>query len=465
MANKQLNKALGTLLVCSCIFTNFLSFLSIDVGFLVLTFGRQVLFGECVICFFIWVGRLYHKQIGNTLKGRFVEVCVFVFLFLWATASILWMIFGFRSADAKTEVMGIITTCLYAFCFFTLIDSSKDAQFYVKLCMYCGMVLALVANVEVVIGVFLEGTQNYFTVEERIMMRQTLFPSNTVFHNSNDFAAFLLTCLATVAYEFLCADTKRKYIRCGLEALLLLSPLPFINSTIFNIVLCVLIAVVIGFLMLIKTKWSRKVARSTTLLGFTAFYFFPFSEIVKFIGRNLNHLYFKKRFGLNFDINYKEDTLLTQMQAAQGGSGTIYARLSLIRAGVNYFLQSPIIGHGPNSFRELMLSNEYFFLEAKKVRDPHNFYIELLVQYGGMMLLGYLVCVGLMIFQTLKRAAWEVKNGKPGRGIWAFLLIGCFSFAAIMPSGFLRLTPLWMVFVLTASLCSFAKESSEDYEE
>ena len=83
MKTMNINRMLGFLLIGSCIFSNVFPFLNIETGILVLSVGRQVLFLECVICFFLWIDRLRKKQVATRLKGRIVEICVFVFLFFW----------------------------------------------------------------------------------------------------------------------------------------------------------------------------------------------------------------------------------------------------------------------------------------------------------------------------------------------------------------------------------------------
>ncbi len=67
----------------------------------------------------------------------------------------------------------------------------------------------------------------------------------------------------------------------------------------------------------------------------------------------------------------------------------------LIRTAWKMFLDKPILGHGPKSFRKVCSNPKYSFGSHSCGPHPHNFYIQLLAETG---LLGFSFLFGLLIF-------------------------------------------------------------------
>lgn len=500
----RLDYIIGGLLICCCFFGNLFPCLNIDVKLMVLTPLRWMAIVASFYCGVGWLKKLKQRQVLGWCKSHKVKVGVLLFLVAWSISGILWMIFGSYNELAFSEVMGIVTIFMYAFCLFSLIQSEEDIEFYLNIIVLSGIVMSILAHIEIMSGSMVEGTSYYYTLEERIKMGKTLFPPTVVFHNTNDLASFLLLCLTITAYKFLKADTIRGMTRWTLVAIVLLSPVPFINSTIFEIAFIFLLLITI--LLTICMRGGKRVTRLLKSLGIGIFgiiYFFPLSSVVIKIGNYMNNLYhtYKSKQILvqgningelpkvettdkltesiegNFELSNQEetpssqtitsnatsdqDTFFSQIAAAQNGYGTIHIRLWHIRAGWDFFLQSPLIGFGPGGFRKKIQENRYYYEAVRGYIDPHNFYVELLVQYGGLLFLGYLLLLVCLFISSFKQTVKEIKNRVAGLGVGALLLIVGFSIAAIIPSSIIKLTPVWIFYLVAVCMVDKFKKSKE----
>lgn len=467
--NRRLGRLLTAVLSLSCLFSNTLPFLNIDLQVIILTPMRTCLLLISLYCLAVWLIRLFRREFRSSLAGCRMRLAVLGFMGLWSLCGVLWLVFGDCIALANTEVIGIITLFLYALCFFTLTRDQSDVRFCLRLLVLCGVVLALMADVEVVIGSFIEGSAYHYSLEERIALEQTLFPPSTVFTNTNDLSAFLLICLAVVIYRFITAKTKKEYILCSVTALILLSPTPVANSTIFFMAFGLLVVIAFLFILCCRNGTKKqRISKSVGLAAFEGLYMFPLCGAIKFLANKLNTAYFSGKIEeflathqtdssaildqlINKNTGAMTDTLLNQLSANQAGYGTIHIRWWLIRAGLDFSSQHLFLGCGPAGFRKLMDGNAVYAPQTRNIVDPHNFYIELLAQYGIFFFLAYLGILFSMLAVSVKRMLAEIKAGAPGKGVLVLLLLIAFSCAAIMPSGFIRFTPIWLPFFITVS--------------
>lgn len=486
--SRSFNRVLGTILIASCFFSNLFPFLNIDLRVMILTPQRWVPLLISGWCFIDWVRKICRHRLPEELKKRKFEILVFAFFCVWFVCGAVWMVLAQTNELAPAEVMGILTIAMYAFALFSLTEDNQDLHFFLRVCLACGMVMALLADIEIVVGNFVEGTAYHYSLEERMALGRSLFPPSVVFHNTNDFAAFTLTCLALVSFWFINARTKKEYVECVVIALLLLSPIPVINSTIFNLAFLVLLAVTVFFEGICRNhSGMKKLLKCAGSVLFAFVYLLPFSVLARSIGKGLNTAYFTARAraylqqtstipteGTGATIPIPEmtnpfvdndvgmsDTLASQVTAAQAGYGTIHIRMWLIRAGLDFFSQSPLIGFGPGSFRDKMAAHHDYREQTRGIVDPHNFYIELLVQYGGVVFLAYAAIVFYMLIASFKKALAELKAGKAGNSVLTILLLGTFSITALMPSGFIRLTAIWPFFLLAVLAFSRRNEQPE----
>ncbi len=360
-------RAFLSLLIVVCIFNSVLLFLSIDLGIIILTPRRITLLFSCVLCFLLLLFRIQRYSFTVLIREKKMSVALFSFLCFWAIIGIIWLFRGELHSDiAGTEVMGIIELCMFSFCFLILLKEKDDLRFCKRIFLVCGLVLAFMADVEIVIGAFVKNTAGDIPIYEKISLGRTLFPPSAVFVNTNDLASFLLLCLVIEFNDILRRDTPILKAEDWIVILILLLPTAVIDSTIFQIALTCQVFLLLVILLRLFRGNRRSVCRTAAgLPAALAIYLFPFKSLVFWISRQLNSLYYAgviRRYLDNPQLiedpnNLAHmDTLLTQIDAAKNGYGTIHIRLWLGKACLDQFLQHPLWGVGPGEFR-------YFILE------------------------------------------------------------------------------------------------------
>lgn len=508
----NVSRIILAIVIVSCIFGNIFSFLNIDLGFVILTPIRSVLFFASILCLVNWCIRLRKKEVLPHLKSNLLPCLTFGFFVAWFILGAAWVLFGETSANAPTEVVGILTICLLAFCVFTLVKSSEDVQFLLRLCVLCGVILAVLACVEVVFGSFIPGTRYYMTLIERIERKQTLFAPTTVFYNQNDFAAFMLLCLSIVSFWIIRAKTIRDFLSSLGIALVLIIPTVLINSTIFNLLAFgLMLLTILGVVLVRRGSWTVRLLRASGIVIITVVFALFCTDGIRSVAVELNRSYFTTQIQDYYlqnpsselnptassteptvpsteptaptesisvpipppatlptipDLDYSDtedpDKLTDQLDAFSKNGGTIHIRLWLIRAGWAFFLDSPIIGCGPASFQTNISQNRDFLNQTRWIKSPHFFYTELLSQYGIIMFAAYMGIILYLAVRSLMMTVRELRNGKPGRGVLCLLMTGMFSAAIVMPSGIIRFTSIW-IFLLLA-VCVFCKGLPADDE-
>lgn len=490
---RKTNRYLVAALIVSCLFGGLFPFLNIDLRVIILTPVRTALLLVSLYCLILWVLRLWKGQAFAILGTQKMQWTVFAFFVIWSISGIAWLLLGNTNDLAPTEVMGIVVTCIFAFCVFTLVETKEDLFFLLRVCVASGVILALMAMVEVVTGSFVENTKYYYTLEERIALGQTLFSPTTVFYNPNDFAAYILLCIAIVCFWIVQAKNKREFFGSLLIAGILAVPTFLTNSTLFNLTSGLLmILTAISILFTRCGPMRDRIAKSLTIVVLVAFFAFAVSDAIRSVAVHLNKLYFSEKISVyqeslptpdsdaDTDVSTdpsdiavtgpsqmigtsdveQPDSLAHQIESAKYGRGTIHTRLWLIRAGWVFFLENPLIGCGPGAYRDEMASHSELLEQTGGIVDPHFFYIELLSQYGVILFVVYVAILLYMVIRLLLDAIRELRTGCPGRGILCLFLLAAFSVAVIMPSTVIRHTALWVFYLLTVS--AFSKMGTQE---
>lgn len=107
----------------------------------------------------------------------------------------------------------------------------------------------------------------------------------------------------------------------------------------------------------------------------------------------------------------------------------------LYKTSFKMFLDSPVIGHGPKSFRKICKLKK-FYIEEKEVcqTHPHNIYFQILLETG---IIGFLFILSLMIhlFKMIRKQDILIANQK-NKKILFILSIGlCMNLFPFAPTG------------------------------
>lgn len=464
------------LLLLLAILYRFLYFLNIDLGFFLFNPFRVYLVGLSAFLglrFLVKLPGLAREALRSPLlflKRTPLAAFFVILLFAWMVYGGLWIVFPHVSDIGKTEFFGVFSLFLFAFCFFSLVEDRSDLEFAGSIVVYACLFIAVYGLIEVIFSLQLPGSMNFYTFEQEMKMGRFVFAPTTGYTNTNDYASALSIGIVITQYRFLCAETWKEARRRLLEITVMLLPTVLISSTIFNTVFLLLSMMLVVFTFLFRQA-DAAFAKKKILLYIVAvgLYFLVGRVLVREVVVGLNQLYFNQRVaayvashpGLDFEPKMLQNpldafsaTVADQLKDFRGGTGTIHIRLTLIAFGIQTFLHYPLFGAGPGNFRTLINMRPDVLQHTRKIDVPHNFYLELLSQYGLLFFIPFaalfLKCLHVA-HHTLRQ---EMKNHRPGLATLAFMMLVDGAIIAVLPSSIIQITSLWIVFFIPIGIVS-----------
>ncbi len=143
--------------------------------------------------------------------------------------------------------------------------------------------------------------------------------------------------------------------------------------------------------------------------------------------------------------HWRLDTLSTEMGAGTGSGGT---RLKLISGGLAAALDSRLLGVGPGNA-------EYHLRQMsglETVYNLHNWWLEVLVNGGLLVFVGYLLFYTGLVW-ALFRVAVTTKRALTAFAATALLAaLAGYTFGALSPSSAIHFTPMWIHFGLSMAV-------------
>jgi len=127
---------------------------------------------------------------------------------------------------------------------------------------------------------------------------------------------------------------------------------------------------------------------------------------------------------------------------------SVSERKGLIKNGIDFSFESKFMGIGPGQFR--------FRHDSGKINNhtygnngPHFYFLEILSQYGIIILIFYLVLLSALLIRGLRM--WK---SNPELALNIVLCLICFVGTSVMPSGFLILDINWIFIAILVMVCS-----------
>jgi glycosyltransferase involved in cell wall biosynthesis len=125
--------------------------------------------------------------------------------------------------------------------------------------------------------------------------------------------------------------------------------------------------------------------------------------------------------------------------------GSIGERINLVRNGLHFVRLSHGLGFGPGSF-EYLMSHGFGIYPTGGIINPHNFWIEVLVEYGVIVFLGLVFCltaVALAAFRHLRHQLASTSNTQTASAAVVVGLSG-YLFAAVEHSSYINQPVNWV---------------------
>lgn len=341
---------------------------------------------------------------------------------IYATTSLSWAASKYAAFRQLIFLfMGVSLIFFVAYYFRDLYDF--NLLYWLWFCAFCIMII--LGFWEHLTGNHLPVSGYYGEIRERLMYRPT-----GVFRNPNDYATFL-----SLSIPFaLCLPryNKNRLLRLlGIGVVLTAFYLIIITGSRANI-LAVLLALV--FLILFLAKLKQKVRIVFLVLLTLAIILFAFPSFIQD--------FFSKIF----------TELGSIFVQAKLEYGSVFVRMNIIRNALEFLYSTAGFGVGAGN-AEYWMAN-YSRYDTLGILNPHNWWLEILINYGIFIFIGY-IAVYIGIIWTLWGLWHNFGSGKE-RMIAEALLLAFISFsvASISSSSIMAFHPQWMLFSFALAFLS-----------
>ncbi len=257
-----------------------------------------------------------------------------------------------------------------------------------------------------------------------------------IFYAENDFSAFL-TCFMPIVL------VKKRHVVFNSFAILGTVYIDHINDA--NICILALIVAVGYYFTFIKQYGRHGQAVLRSILITIAII------IVLYIWANIDALASRSTL-LN--------VIRTQQKNISNSQGSLFARLTISSDSLKASLSSAFLGIGPASF------TNYFLLHPSKSElvNPHNLYLEILVEYG-LIIAGSFIIFLIQMIKTLRRKLQQCKDNNAKRK----LIAGCemvvlYCMVCVASSSFLGYAWQWVVISIGIILMGIPETELADTE-
>ena len=150
------------------------------------------------------------------------------------------------------------------------------------------------------------------------------------------------------------------------------------------------------------------------------------------------------------------DSIVTQAAAE---TGSIAVRANLVRNGLNFLVRTWGFGVGAGNAEVWMASRAA--LDTHGVLNLHNWWLEILVNYGIWIFAGYVLFYGGLIWKLWEK--WRSSLTRDDQMMAEGLVLSLLGFAAasISSSSIMALTPQWLLFAFALAFLNCARRKRE----
>lgn len=441
------------LFVCVSIFGIY-SIMGIRIAGVVLTYYRVIipLLFVCVLAReTLRTGHLINREENHFVKYAYIIL-------------ILWSVYGFISVFVSPwsvldrglkEILGICLGIMSIYISIYLYNQNKFHSMIlaIKISM---CILILIGYIEILTGwhlntsmlsepAYIAETESLYTGED--MSNNVSYIATGIFYNPNDYCAFL----SIFSPVFLYREHEKVYMKLFSYIMLFFIFLILLVDDAWICVVALNVSCVL-YLILSKANVFEYVLMILTFLCARCF-----GNVLI----DLNHIVMYKFFGSepsfkpSVTISNIENTLGVQVENASQGQGSLYYRFNTYIEGMKeMFLQSKGLGLGAGSYQNYFSD---IAVEKNLIANPHSLWIEILVQYGGMI---FLLVVILMVMLLVK--LFQQYSKTRAQEILLIISIGIsFALACFAPSNFLLNSYYWIIIGMGIAMVSKSPDQLE----
>lgn len=350
------------------------------------------------------------------------------FLALWLIYAVLSLAWAMSKADAIRQFIFLFMAASIIFFVIYYFSNGKDLKrfYYLWLGVFGG--LLLLGIWEHFAGQHLPVSGSYAETRARFMFLPT-----AVFLNTNDYATFLALSIP-FALGVLRYARNRLVRFIGLGAAAAAFYLIIVAGSRGNM-LAVLLEVAFLMLFLTNLRQRAKVAVAATVCLAMAVFLLP-GPVQE----------------LSSEVTGELSSISTQ---AELGTGSVPVRANLVRNGLFFLASTAGFGVGAGN-AEYWMANSAIF-ETRGVLNPHNWWLEILINYGIFVFVGY-----ILFYLGLVLTMWRVHRRTKNRGekmICEALLVALVGFflASVSSSSIMAFKPQWLLFAFALAFLNYQR--------
>ncbi|MCM3088667.1 O-antigen ligase family protein [Bhargavaea ginsengi] len=382
-------------------------FFNIDIIFINITLLRLFLFGLLFIYLLSFLNRnrfLMNKRMKPPLY----------FLTFWIIYLFISLAWTENHSNIHKGIYYLVLYSILVFLIIKLINSEKNI-------INANQSILLLSYLIIGIGIF-EYLSGYHLSTSRYSDPRTYNSFNVdninavtaTFYNENNYSLFLSICAPFIMIQIIKGNLITKLVN-----LLMLSSIFFL--VIINDAKLVLAGLILQtIILLIFFKIPRLIKLTYT---------FVFFVLTLYIVNT----------GFLDEYNKAYDEIVN-------GYGSNYVRLNLYKSGFYMLLESNFLGVGPKNFG-LNLHPELYTAE---IVNPHNWWIELLAEYGVIIFIGFLALYIWILIQLYK--IYRQKRITSDITFALFLSFCGFVIASVAPSSLFDFWPMWVIIGLALAI-------------
>lgn len=412
-------------------FQRFILYLTIITAFVgslwgTMAVGKYHMFPYRLFVLFMWIMLSFNiLQKRGRLDVSYCKVKrYFQFFAIWLGLAILSVIWAASKGDAARNIILLfIGISIVFFMVYFLRGLDHLVRMY-WLWWLMFVVLIAIGIWEVITGNHLQCSRLY----EDDLPRKVFAPT-AVFHNENDYAAYIALSLPMIlAGIWHCHALVVRVIgiplfAAGIWVLLLTSSRSCYIATLMGLFF--------GFLFLLKL--NKRITALISVVGLCALVFLFFPDQTRDL------------------MQHVEGQAQSLSSGDDGGSVSI--RLNLVKNAIYFTVQSLGMGVGAGNAEFYMENSAVYWVGG--ITNMHNWWMEILVNYGLFIFAGYLICCA-SIFYNLLKIRWQACD-RTGIMICDGFLMGWVSFAlaSISSSSMMSFRPQWILFGFSLAFINY----------
>ncbi|CAH0344867.1 O-antigen ligase family protein [Bacillus sp. CECT 9360] len=414
---------LGKLIIYLFVFSSFLG-----PGILSIKFGPISLFPYRLLLPFAVLAALYYwlfKKEEHAIIHRQPVTPVILFLLAWLSYGLISLLWAESPLDGVKELVFLGLGILLVLLFTTFFNQQKD--YTMVLYIWITALLFIIAL----------GFWNHFTKQALPVSRMYDAPlyirgrPTAVFKNENDLASFLAL---SVFLLLPLLHYSKRWITKLFAVFMLLASLYLINATLSRAnLLAVIIGAAFWFLFFTSKREKRFVLSTVGLAGLVGVVLF--SDKILFLANDMFQL------------------IVSLFQPSQDPSGSNDIRVNLIKNAMLFLSNTIGLGIGAGNIEHFIDSHAKY--STTGTLNLHNWWIEILVQYGLIPFAGYVIIYIWMIV-TLLRLFFKSSNQRDralSEALCTALVV--FSLASVSPSSIMTLNYSWVLWAFAIGYINY----------